>query len=599
MAKGTKTSKFGSNGWVNHDSSEYYSRELMPLWANGTTPSLLDSPHEPENSIPSADLDQIFEKSSEDMSELPDRSVHLMVTSPPYNVGKEYDDALSVEEHLALISNVLKETYRVLVTGGRACVNIANIGRKPYIPLHAYIIEAATKIGFFMRGEIIWYKGMSGASTAWGSWMSPSNPTLRDTHEYILVFQKPPFGRSTVGNRKPTITDKDFVDATKSVWSVWAFPPASAKQYKHPAPFPVELPRRLIQMYTFSDEVVLDPFMGTGATAIAALRSERRFIGYDISHEYVRLAEEHLTLERHRMALELPYDGKGKDEKNEDDHTVVDASIDTTPHESRRVVKSNDPNNIIVPHTSSSDYWFDSVNEIYPDITTNNYNKNLSLGKLNNTALKAYFDDCFNESIKHAAAYPAYSCLNCASNFKKSTWFGEKPAECQKCYSVNVFEVATFQRRAPVVGTAFIKAVQELFSREFGIELQETSKQNLHGNHTHNLEIPDCVAIDVKGSPKSIMLPGGTSMNLPRAGLLRSDTRKKVDADAQSYKENNPDGIFFVVTNALPDRLRGTQTELIDGYFDLTKASQVNALADKLRQLSSNVNTELISKDRV
>lgn len=538
MAKGTKTSKFGSNGWVNHDSSEYYSRELMPLWANDTDPALLDAPHEPENSIPSANLDRIFEKSSEDMSELPDRSVHLMVTSPPYNVGKEYDDALSVEEHRDLISNVLKETYRVLVTGGRACVNIANIGRKPYIPLHAYIIEAATKIGFFMRGEIIWHKGMTGASTAWGSWKSPSNPTLRDTHEYILVFQKPPFGRSAVGDRKPTITEEDFVDVTKSIWD---FPPASAKHAKHPAPFPVELPRRLIEMYTFKYEVVLDPFIGTGATAVAALRSDRRFVGYDISHEYVQIAQRRI-----------------KDEK------------------------SNPPG------------W------VYQQIAENNYNMyNLEQKRLTNDALVSYFDGCFNESIKHAAAYPAYSCLNCASNFKKSTWFGEKPAECKKCYSVNVFEVATFQRRAPVVGTAFIKAVQELFSREFGIELQETSKQNLHGNHTHNLEIPDCVAIDVKGSPKSIMLPDGTSMNLPRAGLLRSDTRKKVDADAQGYKENNPDGIFFVVTNALPDRLRGTKTEFIDGYFDITKVSQVNALADKLRQLSSNVNTELISKDRV
>lgn len=582
MAKGTKTSKFGSNGWVNHDSSEYYSRELMPLWANGTTPSLLDSPHEPENSIPSANLDQIFKKSSEDMSELPDRSVHLMVTSPPYNVGKEYDDALSVEEHLALISNVLKETYRVLVSGGRACINIANIGRKPYIPLHAYIIEAATKIGFFMRGEIIWYKGMTGASTAWGSWMSPSNPTLRDTHEYILVFQKPPFGRSAVGDRKSTITEKDFMDVTKSVWN---FPPASAKHAKHPAPFPVELPRRLIQMYTFSDEVVLDPFMGTGATAIAAFRSERHFIGYDISAEYIRLANERINYEK------LPKIDDNQEIEEDDQGDLISLRIN--------------PSYPYFDHWI--DNWFDKVKikdgetgrVDFRHIATRNYDGVINHRRLTNHALHMFFDQCFNDAIMQATAYPAYSCLDCARESKESTWFGEKSDTCDQCGSINIFEVATFQRRAPVVGAAFINAVKEFFSRRVGIELQETSKQNLHGNHTHNLEIPDYVAIDVKGSPESIMLPGGTSMSLPRAGMRRSDTRKKVVADAQKYKKSNPDGIFFVVTNALPDRLRGTQTEFIDGYFDLTKASQVNALADKLRQLSSNVNTELISKDRV
>lgn len=231
-------------------------------------------------------------KSSEVMDDLPDRSVHLMVTSPPYNVGKEYDADLSMDEYLELLKSVLDETYRVLVDGGRACVNVANIGRKPYIPLHAYIIQMAAEIGFYMRGEIIWDKGMSGSSTAWGSWMSPSNPTLRDTHEYILVFQKPPFGRRKSEGREATISRDDFLEHTKSTWS---FAPASAKRAKHPAPFPVELPRRLIDLYTFSGEVVLDPFMGTGATALAACERDRVFVGYEISSEYVDIAEDRLT----------------------------------------------------------------------------------------------------------------------------------------------------------------------------------------------------------------------------------------------------------------------------------------------------------------
>ena len=119
--------------------------------------------------------------------------------------------------------------------------------------------------------------------------MSPSNPTLRDTHEYILVFQKPPFGRKRQDGRQPTITRDDFLEHTKSTWT---FPPTSAKRAKHPAPFPVELPRRLIDLYTFSGEVVLDPFMGTGATAMAAMELDREFVGFEIATEYVEIAIE-------------------------------------------------------------------------------------------------------------------------------------------------------------------------------------------------------------------------------------------------------------------------------------------------------------------
>ena len=252
----------------------------------------IDRKPRPENPLPPLVRNQIFQKSSESMDDLPDRSLHLMVTSPPYNVGKDYDDDLSMDDYLDLLSNVLSETHRVLVDGGRACVNIANIGRKPYIPLHAYTIQIASEIGFYMRGEIIWDKGMSGSSTAWGSWMSPSNPTLRDTHEYILVFQKPPFGRKRSEGREATISREDFLEHTKSMWT---FPPTSAKRAQHPAPFPVELPRRLIDLYTFSGEIVLDPFMGSGATAIAAVELGRSFVGYEISPMYVEIARARIS----------------------------------------------------------------------------------------------------------------------------------------------------------------------------------------------------------------------------------------------------------------------------------------------------------------
>jgi site-specific DNA-methyltransferase (adenine-specific) len=148
------------------------------------------------------------------------------------------------------------------------------------------------KIGFKMRGEIIWHKGAgAGISMAWGSWQSASNPVLRDTHEYILVFSKGSFGRKKENGKENTITREQFMEWTKSVWNI---NPESAKKIGHPAPFPVELPYRLIQLYTYKEEIILDPFMGSGSTAIAALKSERRYVGYEIDTEYIKLAEERI-----------------------------------------------------------------------------------------------------------------------------------------------------------------------------------------------------------------------------------------------------------------------------------------------------------------
>ena len=226
------------------------------------------------------------------MEELPDCSVHLMVTSPPYNVGKEYDDDLTLDEYRAFLRRVMAEVYRVLVPGGRACVNLANLGRRPYLPLHAFVIQDMLELGFLMRGEIIWDKASSASpSTAWGSRCSPQNPTLRDTHEYILIFCKQTFSRANPFGRRPTISREEFLEFTKSVWR---FPAEPATKVGHPAPFPVELPYRLIQLYTFEGEVVLDPFIGSGTTAIAALKTKRIFVGYDINPDYVSLANQRI-----------------------------------------------------------------------------------------------------------------------------------------------------------------------------------------------------------------------------------------------------------------------------------------------------------------
>lgn len=281
---GTATSSFGSRGRFGHDSSKFYNSRLY-----AGLPKEKENVVHFENEINKDFLDKIFCKSSEHMDELPDNSVHLMVTSPPYNVGKEYDKGLTLDEYKGLLRNVFKEVHRVLVPGGRACVNVANLGRKPYIPLDAFLVQSMLDTGFLMRGEIIWDKGSSAAaSTAWGSWRSASNPTLRDIHEYIMVFSKDTFKRPMQKGRKSTLTREEFLEWTKSVWS---FPAESATRVGHPAPFPVELPLRLIKLYTFEGEVVLDPFMGSGTTAIAALQTNRHYVGYDIVPGYIKLAE--------------------------------------------------------------------------------------------------------------------------------------------------------------------------------------------------------------------------------------------------------------------------------------------------------------------
>lgn len=285
--RGTQTSSFGISSRINHDSTTFYAGRLYENLPEDQKIEYLENKIEPQS------LDRIFCKSSEKMDELPDKSIHLMVTSPPYNVGKDYDADLTLAEYMGLLRYVWGEVHRVLVPGGRVCINIANLGRKPYIPLHSFVIEDMISLGFLMRGEIIWNKSSSaGSSTAWGSWLSPTNPTLRDVHEYILVFSKGTFRRKKVSDRKGTISRDEFLEFTKSVWN---FQSVSARKIGHPAPFPVELPYRMIQLYTFAGEVILDPFMGSGQTAIAAMKTDRHFIGYEIDETYIELAENRVS----------------------------------------------------------------------------------------------------------------------------------------------------------------------------------------------------------------------------------------------------------------------------------------------------------------
>ena len=286
----TSTSSFGVSKREGHDSSKYYDSKMYDEMVThrdvGTANSL---PAEFENQIICGDSRNI---------PLPDNCVHLVVTSPPYNASKEYDENLSLGEYLSLLRDVFSECYRVLTPGGRMVVNVANLGRKPYIPLTSHVNLIMHELGFLHRGEVIWDKSASaGSSCAWGSFQSASNPCLRDIHEYLLMYSKgdyklPRTKKERENGRIDTIEKEDFIQQTKSIW---AFSTESARRVNHPAPFPVELPKRCIEMFTFAGDVVLDPFLGSGTTAVAAKQAGRTFIGIDLSAGYCEIAENRLA----------------------------------------------------------------------------------------------------------------------------------------------------------------------------------------------------------------------------------------------------------------------------------------------------------------
>ncbi len=286
----TSTSSFGVSKREGHDSSKYYDSKMYDEMV--TTRDVGS-----ENPLPKEYENQIICGDSRNIP-LPDNCVHLVVTSPPYNASKEYDENLSLSEYLTLLKDVFSECYRVLAPGGRMVVNIANLGRKPYIPLTSHVNLIMHELGFLHRGEVIWDKSASaGSSCAWGSFQSASNPCLRDIHEYLLMYSKgdyklPRTKKEREDGRIDTIEKEDFIQQTKSIW---AFSTESAKRVNHPAPFPVELPKRCIEMFTFAGDVVLDPFLGSGTTAVAAKQSGRTYIGIDLSADYCEIAENRLA----------------------------------------------------------------------------------------------------------------------------------------------------------------------------------------------------------------------------------------------------------------------------------------------------------------
>ncbi len=302
--KPTSTSNFGVGKRESHDASDFYARF--------SAPKLLKS-EKPEH--PSV-VDQIYCKSATDMQpEVGDNSVALVVTSPPYFAGKEYEEALGVGDipatyldYLNMLRKVFAECERVLEPGGRIAVNVANLGRRPYRSLSADVIRILQDdLHLLLRGEIIWQKAHgAGGSCAWGSFQSAANPVLRDLTERVIVASKGRFDRAISRRDRETegfpssvsIYKDEFMEATTDLWDI---PPEQASRVGHPAPFPVELPQRLIDLYTYEDDLVLDPFMGSGTTAVAAVRTSRHYLGFDTDQNYVDLADTRVDTERARI----------------------------------------------------------------------------------------------------------------------------------------------------------------------------------------------------------------------------------------------------------------------------------------------------------
>ena len=302
--KPTSTSAFGVSKRENHDASAFYSRFTTPEISDDTTVT------------PPGAVDQIVCGDARSMTTIADGSVALVATSPPYFAGKAYEQELgeghvpgSYLEYLEMLRDVFAECVRCLEPGGRLAVNVANLGRKPYRSLSADIIAILQDdLRLLLRGEVIWVKARgAGGNCAWGSFQRPGNPVLRDLSERIIIASKGRFDRALSASRRTksglpsegSISKDEFMDATTDVWEL---PTESATRVGHPAPFPIELPERLIHLYTYRGDVVLDPFMGSGTTAVAAVRTGRHFVGYDTDPGYVSLATARVRDEQDRVA---------------------------------------------------------------------------------------------------------------------------------------------------------------------------------------------------------------------------------------------------------------------------------------------------------
>jgi DNA modification methylase len=296
----TTTSNFGVGGRESHDASPFYDRFRAPELSDDSTVLL-----------PEPVAESFVHGDARHMDAIADGSVALVVTSPPYFAGKQYEEELEREgvpssylEYLEMLTDVFAECVRKLEPGGRIAVNVANLGRRPYRSLSADVIRILEHdLGLLLRGELIWQKGEGASgSCAWGSFRSAANPVLRDISERVIVASKGRFDRARTLKQRAaeglphenTLMTDDFLSLTLDIWSM---PTESARRVGHPAPFPVELPEQLIRLYTYKNDLILDPFMGSGSTLVAAARLDRRYIGYDLDSSYVDISRSRVNAE--------------------------------------------------------------------------------------------------------------------------------------------------------------------------------------------------------------------------------------------------------------------------------------------------------------
>lgn len=357
----TTTSNFGVGARESHDSKPFYDR-FRP-------PELSD-----DESVPlPAPIDEPFvHGDARHMDRVTDGSVALVVTSPPYFAGKQYEEELEREgipasylEYLAMLTEVFAECVRKLEPGGRIAVNVANLGRRPYRSLSADVIRILEHdLGLLLRGELIWQKGEGASSScAWGSFRSAGNPVLRDISERIVVASKGRFDRArSVKQRaadglphESTVMTEDFMASTLDVWSM---PPESAQRVGHPAPFPIELPEQLIRLYTFKDDLILDPFMGSGSSLVAAARLGRRYIGYDLDANYIEIARQRVDAELLSQHTESPTTEDGKPAQKLAEQVLEDAGF-TITERNKRIRKTGVTINFVATDADGAKWFFD------------------------------------------------------------------------------------------------------------------------------------------------------------------------------------------------------------------------------------------------